>query len=148
LFRPCPWSDLGIANAAQDEFNLILDEKKVITSLNALEDLIAAAKLRKARSTSDEPPVTPHTLPAPDVMSAHLQPIYTSQQSQLNARLQTTQSQNAMMAQRLVEQRREIEEFVAGLERVVGDLERAGKVFEVEKGLGDEAREAEVILGS
>lgn len=59
------------------------------------------------------------------------------------------ESQNAQLAKRIVEQRKEIEGLVGGLERLVGDLEGAGE------GLGEEAeemahssREVEEVLGS
>jgi kinetochore protein NNF1 len=41
----------------QDEFQTILEERSVVTNLNKLEDLIADAKRRKARATSDDAPI-------------------------------------------------------------------------------------------
>jgi kinetochore protein NNF1 len=87
----------------------------------------------------------PHTLPPQSILSARLSSIHASQQSQLNARLQTTQSQNAILAEKLGSQRREIEDLLGVLDRVVRDLEDAGDKLgaEVEMGLDGEAREAE-----
>jgi kinetochore protein NNF1 len=80
-------------------------------------------------------------------MHAHLDGVRASQQSQLNAKLQTIQSQNAILGKKMLEQRREIAELMQGLERVVGDLEGAGATF-AEQGtsLADGAREAEVVM--
>ena len=131
----------------QDEFQTILQERSVTTNLNKLEDLIADAKRRKARATSDDVPTPPHTLPAPTILSAHLVPLQASQQSQLNARIQTTASQNASLAKTLAKQRTEIESLVGVLEGVVRDLEKAGDLLQSEGGrLAEGARAAEVAM--
>lgn len=67
----------------------------------------------------------------------------------LNAKLQTVQSQNARLYTVFEGQQREIEELVARLEGVDGDLRRAGEVLGGEEGvgLGNGAREAEGVLG-
>lgn len=70
------------------------------------------------------------------------------QQGQLNAKLQTAQSQNASLRERMEKQRKEIEGLVGGLEVVVRDLEGAGRlVGEVGEGLGVQSREAEGAIG-
>jgi len=67
----------------------------------------------------------------------------------LNARLQTIESENAVLAQRMVEQRKEIEGLLAVLEGVVGNLEKAGEeLHEVGTGVSEDARKAEEVLGS
>lgn len=87
-------------------------------------------------------------LPAPTILTAHLAPLHTSQQSQLNARIQTTSSQNATLVKTLTEQRGEIESLVSGLESVVKDLEEAGGLLQREgMGLAVGAREVEEGLG-
>lgn len=97
--------------------------------------------------TNLTPPSSPHTLPAPSILAAHLTPLYTTQQSQLNAKLQTTQSQNASLADEIQKQREEIEKLVRGVEIVVEDLDRANEVMDREvDGLGKEALEAENAL--
>jgi kinetochore protein NNF1 len=89
----------------------------------------------------------PHTLPAPAIISAHLAPIYATQQSQLNAKLQTTQSQNAILADEIKKQREEIERLLRSVEGVVEDLDRANESFGMEvNGLSREALGAEGIL--
>ncbi|KAI9645981.1 hypothetical protein NHQ30_005419 [Ciborinia camelliae] len=137
---------------AIDEFEMILKERKVVERLNGLEGVIEGARRRKARGVDADAEggdmgVAPHTLPAASILAAHLTPIYTTQQSQLNAKLQTTQSQNAMLAEEIRKQREEIEKLVRGVEVVVEDLDRANAVLEREvDGLGREALEAERIL--
>jgi kinetochore protein NNF1 len=132
----------------KDEFQKILDERNVVENLNKLEDLITDAKRRKARaSDSAAPPTPPHTLPAPQILAAHQTPILASQQSQLNAKIQTTQSQNATLAKTLVEQRKEMGELLGVLDMVVRDLEKAGGVLgEQGEELAGEARGAEVEM--
>jgi len=133
----------------QDEFQTILQERSVIHNLNKLEDLIAVAKVRKSRAPDDAaPPVPPHTLPPAAILAAHLDPVRKGQQSQLNARLQTIESENAVLAKKMVEQRKEIEGLLAVLEGVVGDLEKGGEELqEVGMEISEEARKAEEIMG-
>ncbi|PBP19305.1 hypothetical protein BUE80_DR009512 [Diplocarpon rosae] len=50
----------------------------------------------------------PHLLPARSLLAAHTTPLHQSQQSQLNAKLQTTESQNATLAAEIRAQRAEI----------------------------------------
>ncbi|KAF7948568.1 uncharacterized protein EAE97_003979 [Botrytis byssoidea] len=137
---------------ALDEFEMILQERRVVERLNGLEGVIESARRRKARGVDAETEgrdlgVAPHTLPAPSILAAHLTPLYTTQQSQLNAKLQTTQSQNANLADEIQKQREEIEKLVRGVEIVVEDLDRANEVMDREvDGLGKEALEAENAL--
>jgi len=84
--------------------------------------------------------VRPHLLPAPEIARAHLASLYASQQSQLNAKLQTTQSQNATLAETIRKQREEIEGLLRGVEAVVKDLDGANELLEKET--DDLAREA------
>lgn len=68
-------------------------------------------------------------------------------QSQLNARLQTTQSQNALLHEEILRQRKEIEDLVGKLEGVLGDVQGANGVLgEVVDGLGREAVEGRKIV--
>jgi kinetochore protein NNF1 len=93
----------------------------------------------------------PHTLPAPLLLSSHLTPLHISQHSQLNAKLQTAQSQNASLAQEIGEQRKEIEALLKQAEMLVKDLEGSGALMAESirrDGLSDRAREAEeVVMG-
>jgi kinetochore protein NNF1 len=127
----------------------------VIPNLNALDSLIAEARKRKARSSSSLPPPIPsvlsplrapkyplanyqlhrpHTLPPPQILSAHLHPHLTHTQSHLNATLQTVQSQNALLATTIQKQREEIAALLGQLEGVVGDIEGAVRELQEEQG--------------
>ena len=89
----------------------------------------------------------PHLLDAQTIVAAHLDPIRVGQQSQLNAKLQTTQSQNAALAQRIAEQRAEMEGLLRGLEGAVADLEKAGGLLgEEAMDLSGEGRAAEEVI--
>lgn len=71
---------------------------------------------------------SPHTLPASTLLAAHMRPIYTQQNSQLNARLQTQSSQNASLATDLARQREEMDELRTMLRRALADLDGAAAV--------------------
>lgn len=161
----------------QDEFENILHERAVIANLNKLDDLISDAQKRKSRSSSTDsapipyvslslPPLSlpfppslsplkyktntnrPHTLPAASLLLAHTTPLHQSQQSLLNAKLQTTESQNATLIEEVRRQRKEIEALLMLGEGVVRDLEGAGgRLAERGGELAREGREAEGVLG-
>ena len=86
----------------------------------------------------------PHVLPPSTILTAHLHPSLTSHQSQLNARLQTTQSQNALLYEDVKRQREEIDALLKHLEAAVGDVDGANAALDglIEE-LSKEAREAE-----
>lgn len=115
---------------AKDEFNTILEERRVIENLNRLDELIVDAKRRKAAAgEKSDDAIPPHMQPAASVRDAHLNPILASQRSQLNARLQTMQSQNAALAEKLVAQRKEMQQLLGALEGIVKDLEEGGELL-------------------
>ncbi|KAI9803692.1 MAG: hypothetical protein M1833_000604 [Piccolia ochrophora] len=128
---------------ARSEFDDILKERNVIPSLNELDRLIAEARRRKARATGNDEPVPSHTLPPEDILSAHLAPFLAQQQSQLNAKTQTVQSQNAQLMQTIEAQREEIRRMVEGLEAVVADLDGAVKETDAVVGNGTIGREVD-----
>ncbi|KAE9379658.1 Nnf1-domain-containing protein [Stipitochalara longipes BDJ] len=138
---------------ALSEFETILEERKVVERLNALEDLIADARKRRARALDTEGGegeiVVPHMLPPKRLVNAQLDPLYRSQQSQLNAKLQTTQSQNASLVQVLRSQKAEIEDLMKMVEKLVGDAGQAGEQLgAVGEEVAGEGRRAEGVLGS
>lgn len=135
-----------LSTFARDEFDTILEERRVVENLNRLEELIADARRRKAAAgeRGEGEVVPPHMQPAASVRDAHLKPILAAQRSQLNARLQTTQSQNAALAEKLVAQRKEIQQLLGALEGVVKDLEEGGQLLGKEsEELAAGAREVE-----
>ncbi|KAH9224012.1 Nnf1-domain-containing protein, partial [Leptodontidium sp. 2 PMI_412] len=114
---------------AKEEFETILRERNVVENLNRLEDLMADARRRRARGVEggEGEVVPPHTLPAPALLRSHTTPLHQSQQSHLNAKLQTTESQNATLIEEIRRQRAEIEELLSLGEMLVKDLEGAGR---------------------
>ncbi|KAI9806248.1 MAG: hypothetical protein M1825_006363 [Sarcosagium campestre] len=131
------WSQMTqkMDELARSEFDDILRERNVIPSLNELDRLVADAKKRKARATEEEDPIPPHTLPAEAILAAHLAPFLAQQQSQLNAKIQTAQCENAALMETIQAQREEIRRLVDGLETMVEDLEAAA--VEVETAVRD-----------
>ena len=101
----------------------------MIENLNRLDELIVDAKRRKAAAEKSDDAIPPHMQPAASVRDAHLNPILASQRSQLNARLQTMQSQNAALAEKLVAQRKEMQQLLGALEGIVKDLEEGGELL-------------------
>lgn len=86
----------------------------------------------------------PHLLPAREILSAHLAPSLASHQSLLNARLQTAQSHNAILYDRIRAQRADIESLLGLLEGTVGDVRSANEALEPVVGvLAREAMDAE-----
>lgn len=92
-----------------------------------------------------------HTLPPTQLLQSHLSPIHAQQQSLLNAKLQTTASQNASLAEEIRKQREEISSLMGVAEKLVSDLESSGEmmagVVNGDDGVSARARGAEEILG-
>ncbi|CAI6092092.1 unnamed protein product [Clonostachys chloroleuca] len=130
------------------EFDNIIVSRQVVPKLNELESLIADASKRRAESDDSVPdPTPPHLLPPDRILSAHLTPALIAHQSQLNARLQTTQSQNALLHEEILRQQGEVEELMAQLDALVADVKGAnGALAEVADMLAAESREAEAAI--
>jgi len=133
----------------QAQFTEILTQRSVIPSLNALDTLIADAKLRKAAAETNnagaEVPVPPHMLPPRALLDAHLAPFLEAQAVALTARLAELRGENGELARRLEMQRVEMEGLVAAIEAVVRDLEGAAGMVQGGEwsGLGVEVRALE-----
>ncbi|KAI0410855.1 hypothetical protein F5X98DRAFT_79231 [Xylaria grammica] len=72
----------------------------------------------------------PHMLPPDEVLDAHLAPHLAQQQSQLNAKLQTTQAHNANLFEDIQRQRAEIESLVSLLENVLKDVDNTNHMMD------------------
>lgn len=125
--------------------------RQVVPKMNELESLMSDASRRREEALPTDaaptpyvsppcPPPSlcktnitqthrPHLLPASAILTAHLTPALTAHQSQLNARLQTTQSQNALLHDEVRRQREEIESLLERLEGVVGDVRGANEAL-------------------
>ncbi|KAJ4169956.1 hypothetical protein NW754_006099 [Fusarium falciforme] len=114
-----------LGEKCEKEFESILVTRQVVPKLNDLESLISDASRRRAESTLEAQPTPPHLLPPSAILAAHMTPSLTAHQSQLNARLQTTQSQNALLHDEVRRQRDEIRSLLEALEAVVADVQGA-----------------------
>ena len=83
----------------------------------------------------------PHTLPPESLFLAHLAPHLQQTQKELDARLRDTQAQNEDLVAQILQQRRDIEGLVEGLEAVVRDLEGANGAMGGVLGDGEMRRE-------
>ena len=86
----------------------------------------------------------PHTLSADELYAAHLTPYLQQATQTLEARLQSSQSDNQQLLERISAQRAEMEQLVGGLEGVVKDLEGSVEVMGGGAGKGVERLTAEV----
>ncbi|KAI1504201.1 Nnf1-domain-containing protein [Biscogniauxia marginata] len=130
------------------EFDSILQARNVVAKLNELESLVSEAERRRDEAGEDaETPVPPHMLPADQVLAAHLAPHLAQQQSQLNAKLQTTQAHNAKLFDEIRRQRAEIQSLVGLLEKVFEDINGANGMMDgVVDELATETRAVEVEM--
>ncbi|KAK6834284.1 hypothetical protein PG987_008978 [Apiospora arundinis] len=138
-----------LAMLCKKEFDSILTSRNVVNKLNELEGLVSEAELRRDEAglpDQNNIPTPPHLLPAPAILAAHLQPHLVASQSQLNARLQTTQSHNARLWAEIQQQRAELSSLTSLLEKLVKDLEEAGGMLDdagVQTDIAKETREVE-----
>lgn len=85
---------------------------------------------------------SPHTLPPKDILAAHLRPTLTSRTTSLKAQLQSTQSDNAQLAEQVRSQREEIDSLLAKLEGAVDDVKSANQALgSVTRDLAAESRD-------
>ncbi|KAI9166668.1 Kinetochore-associated protein NNF1 [Paramyrothecium foliicola] len=119
-----------LGDKSEKEFENIMAVRQVVPKLNQLEELLGdAARRRAAADPSDPEPTPPHSLPPSDILAAHMHPALVAHQSQLNARLQTTQSQNALLFDEVRRQREEIDQLLGQLEAAVADVSAANEAL-------------------
>ena len=84
----------------------------------------------------------PHTLPAFSLYHSHLAPSLTTYSQELSQRQESAQEENIELLGRVMQQRKEIEMLVKGLENVIGDLDASVKTLQTTDadGLRDEVR--------
>ncbi|KAI0455379.1 Nnf1-domain-containing protein [Xylaria acuta] len=134
-----------LRSLCKKEFDSIQQARNVVAKLNELETLVSEAERRRkaAGDGGGDPPVPPHMLPPDEVLDAHLAPHLAQQQSQLNAKLQTTQAHNAKLFEDIKLQRAEIESLVSLLEKVLEDVNNTNQMMD---GVVDDvARETRTI---
>ncbi|KAI1755541.1 Nnf1-domain-containing protein [Xylaria castorea] len=135
-----------LRSLCKKEFDSIQQVRSVVAKLNELETLVSEAERRRKAAgdnSGGDPPVPPHVLPPDEVLDAHLAPHLAQQQSQLNAKLQTTQAHNAKLFDDVKRQRAEIESLVSLLEKVLEDVSNTNQMMD---GVVDDvARETRTI---
>lgn len=131
------------------EFEAILRDRKVVPALNELDRLIEDAKRRKAAAADQgEAPVPPHALPAKHLYLSRLAPTLAQYAEQMGARQEVLARENEELIARVVQQRKDIQTLMEGLEGVVADLNGSVEVLGKEdvEGLRQGTREAEEVM--
>jgi kinetochore protein NNF1 len=109
-------------------------KRNVTSSLNAFDHLIADAVSRKraaevqAAGGNVEIPTPPHVLSPDALLAAKLGPWLGDQQGVLGGTLQGLEEENEKLGNRVIEQRREMEQLVNNLEMLVKDLEKSAEM--------------------
>jgi len=87
----------------------------------------------------------PHTLPAQQLYLSHLAPSLSEQSQRLKQRQEVLQAENQKSLQRVLQQRKEMESLVKGLENAVSDLDHSVAALKPEQieELRAEAREVD-----
>ncbi|GBF62794.1 kinetochore-associated protein [Trichophyton mentagrophytes] len=122
------WRQLNakLEESARAEFDDILHERGVVRGLNELDRLVGEAKLRRENGEGASS-VPAHTLTANELYQAHLAPVLAKAQSSLETQTEEVQKKNTELASRIESQRQEIQQLLASLEAVVGDIQGAVK---------------------
>lgn len=112
-----------LGESMRKEFDSILEERNVVLSLNELDRLIEDAKRRKPNTSAQEGrPVPAHTLPAKQLYISHLAPTLQIYEAQMKAREEGLGEENQALIEKIMQQRKDIQNLVDGLEGVVRDL--------------------------
>ncbi|KAF3484004.1 uncharacterized protein GIQ15_03328 [Arthroderma uncinatum] len=120
------WRQLNakLEESAKAEFDDILHERGVVRGLNELDRLVGEAKHRRENGEGANS-VPAHTLTAKELYQAHLTPILAKAQSSLDSQTEEVQRKNIQLASKVESQKQEIQQLLASLEAVVGDIEGA-----------------------
>lgn len=140
-----------LAEYMRREFENILEDRNVVPSLNELDRLIENAKRRKARAAEKGDGgevVPPHTLPAQQLYISHLAPRLKGYDTEIKARQEALAGENQELIERVMQQRRDIQRLMEGLEGVVGDLNGSVKALVPEEmeGLREGNREVDEVM--
>ncbi|GAB7358418.1 hypothetical protein MBLNU230_g2485t1 [Neophaeotheca triangularis] len=134
-----------LGESMRGHFEGILKERGVVERLNELDGLVEEGRRRKegaAGGKGEERVVAPHTLPPNQLYAAHLAPFLAEHSKQLQTKQEAVQAENKARLERVLEQRKEIEALVRGLETKVDGVQAAAKLLEDE---GVESLRAEVL---
>ncbi|KAF4554173.1 Kinetochore-associated protein NNF1-like protein [Elsinoe fawcettii] len=117
-----------LGDKCRKQFEEILRERNVVSSLNDLDRLVDEARKRRAKAqeetngSSIKAPSPPHTLPARSLYLARLSPALQARQAELTEQLQKLHSENSNLLEKLAGQRQEINHVVGSVEKVVQDI--------------------------
>ncbi|KAF2672941.1 hypothetical protein BT63DRAFT_450970 [Microthyrium microscopicum] len=140
-----------LRTTCNENFESIIEDRKVVPTLNSLDNLIADAIARKEAAEAEasasgnliKTPSPPHSWPADALFAAHLAPFLTQQTSTLGGQLSSVEEQNISLAETVAQQNREIDMLVGNLETVIRDLEAAAALAQGTElqGLSQETRD-------
>ncbi|TWU77354.1 hypothetical protein ED733_005624 [Metarhizium rileyi] len=137
-----------LRDKCEKELDAILRARDVVRKMNALEALIADAEARRKQHGAEAPPTPAHLLSPGEVLAGHLGPRLAEHRGLLNARLQTTQAQNALLADHVRAQRDEVDVLLGRLDAAVEDVRCANAVLGGVMGdLAGEARAVDAQMG-
>ncbi|EFY98906.1 Nnf1 domain protein [Metarhizium robertsii] len=137
-----------LRDKCEREFDAILGARRVVRKMNELEGLVADAEARRKLHGEEDLPTPAHLLSPEEVLRAHLGPRLAEQRGLLNARLQTTQAQNGLLADHVKAQREEIDALLGKLDAAVEDVRSANGVLGGVVGeLAGEARGIDADMG-
>ncbi|KAK0803141.1 hypothetical protein LTR75_008085 [Friedmanniomyces endolithicus] len=112
------------------EFDRLVEEREAVGALNGLDGLVEEARGRRERSEGRRRetglgggPVPPHTLPPRTLYLSHLAPTLRRYHAETQADSEVVRAENGEILARIQKQREDIAARVAGLERVVADVD-------------------------
>ncbi|KAK1056739.1 hypothetical protein LTR12_006058 [Friedmanniomyces endolithicus] len=113
------------------EFDRLVEEREAVGALNGLDGLVEEARGRRERSKRGRretavdggAAVPPHTLPPRTLYLSHLAPTLRRYHAETQAESEVVRAENVEILARIQRQREDIAARVAGLERVVADVD-------------------------
>ncbi|KAK1813400.1 hypothetical protein LTR12_012253 [Friedmanniomyces endolithicus] len=108
------------------EFDRLVEEREAVGALNGLDGLVEDARGRRGRRETGVDgggAVPPHTLPPRTLYLSHLAPTLRRYHAETQADSEVVRAENGEILARIQKQREDIAARVAGLERVVADVD-------------------------
>ncbi|KAL9624015.1 MAG: hypothetical protein Q9160_001768 [Pyrenula sp. 1 TL-2023] len=126
------WKQLNtkLEDGCRGEFEAILSERGVVQALNEWDGVLDDARRKQARAVEGAVPERPpHALSAEQLYTAYLGPHLQEATELIDAKLQSTQAENAKAIEKIAAQRKEMEKLVGDLETLVRDVESSVQVM-------------------
>lgn len=123
-----------------EEFEMILENRSAVSSLNALDRLLDDAETRrKAVPPDTAPPPTPSILPPRDIAEAHVVPLLRMAREREQARLDETIAESEVLKREVEDQRTMLKELLKKLREAKETFAIAGEeVARVSRGVEGE----------